>query len=148
MATNTITHFTTSTRGDGTRFVGLTPDAPEWLHDAIREAHEYGEILPNDWVYRVASMTADEINYELESCDPEQVDPQEVAWRLADGMASTCSTPDLFAWLTDYPMAQAYVDEVLACSHPSSIGTAVRDGYSNAVTVVAEMIARAWRATV
>lgn len=32
-------------------FYTLKDGSPEWMQDAIREAHDAGGILPNDWIY-------------------------------------------------------------------------------------------------
>jgi hypothetical protein len=42
-------YFVDATRTDGTTFVKLAEDAPEWLAEALREAHA-GD-LPDDWGY-------------------------------------------------------------------------------------------------
>jgi hypothetical protein len=39
----------TKTRDNGEYFVHLKDDAPEWLSDAVRDAHQ--GTLPNDWIY-------------------------------------------------------------------------------------------------
>ena len=43
------THFVSETRDNGERFYTLADDAPEWLRDAVQEAHD--GTFPDDWVY-------------------------------------------------------------------------------------------------
>lgn len=49
MTRNIARHFEYAIRTDGSEYWRLTDDAPDWLHDAVYEAHD-GE-LPNDWRY-------------------------------------------------------------------------------------------------
>ena len=57
-------YFETRERLNGDRFVCLTDDAPEWLTDAVRKAHD-GE-FPNDWRYRICSAICDELDAETD----------------------------------------------------------------------------------
>jgi hypothetical protein len=41
--------FTSDTRDNGDHFVMLKHDAPEWLHDLVRQAHQ--GMFPDDWRY-------------------------------------------------------------------------------------------------
>jgi hypothetical protein len=42
-------YFVSGTRDNGETFVTLRDDRPEWLQDAVRDAHR--GTLPNDWTY-------------------------------------------------------------------------------------------------
>jgi hypothetical protein len=42
-------YFVSGTRDNGETFVTLRDDRPEWLQDAVRDAHR--GTLPNDWIY-------------------------------------------------------------------------------------------------
>jgi hypothetical protein len=53
-------YFVTRTRDNGDKFVTLTDDAPEWLADAVREAHQ-GD-LPDDWIYTECRAACDAID--------------------------------------------------------------------------------------
>lgn len=44
-------YFTTGTRTDGTTFVKTSGDAPEWVVDLCRAAHDSGNMLPDDTRY-------------------------------------------------------------------------------------------------
>lgn len=43
-------------------FHKLRHGSPEWMRDAIREAHDGGDIFPNDWIYHTCSNMADRLN--------------------------------------------------------------------------------------
>ena len=36
-------------------FYSLKRGSPEWMTDALREAHDSGNVFPNDWVYATAN---------------------------------------------------------------------------------------------
>ncbi len=57
MTTNFTSHFVIHTRADGETHTKLADDAPAWLEDAVREAHQ-GD-LPNDWVYAECRAAAE-----------------------------------------------------------------------------------------
>jgi hypothetical protein len=52
--------FVTGKRNDGTPFVSLKDERPEWLHDAVHAAH--GSDMPNDWIYRECEAACDAID--------------------------------------------------------------------------------------
>lgn len=91
-------HFERRTRDNGETFTTLTDDAPEWLRDAILEAHD--DELPNDWRYE----TCESIVGALE----DGAEPEEIADSLVD-----VYTGPLFQWLADYIGRGAYCDEAL-----------------------------------
>lgn len=86
--TNIARFFVVQTSDDGTAYTTHTDDAPEWLTDAIYEAHD-GE-LPNDWRYEHCRWIAQRIDEgETETYD------------IADALTDTY-THDLMAWVSDY----------------------------------------------
>ena len=50
--------FVRKERDNGEAFYCLADGSPEWMSDAIRAAHDGGEMLPNDWSYRFAEGMA------------------------------------------------------------------------------------------
>ena len=48
--------FETRTRANGDLFHCLKDDRPEWVQDAVREAH--GDRMPDDWTYAQCDMAA------------------------------------------------------------------------------------------
>lgn len=61
-------YFATETRADGTRYTCLTYAAPDWLMQAVRDAHQ-GD-FPNDWIYEECRAAADAIDEgSIRTCD-------------------------------------------------------------------------------
>lgn len=92
--------FEKSHRPGGELYTRLRADAPDWLRDAVYEAHD-GEI-PNDWRYDICSALWDEITDEGNG----GMEPHE----FADGLADVY-TGRLLDWLT--PGRLHYIDTVL-----------------------------------
>jgi hypothetical protein len=79
-------YFQRKTRDDGTTFYTLTDDAPEWLRDAVYEAHD--SELPNDWRYDICHSIINELG---DGYDPDEI---------ADGLVDVYNS-DRAAWLAD-----------------------------------------------
>lgn len=94
-------YFQRKTRDDGTTFVTLTDDAPEWLDDAVMAAHD-GE-WPNDWRYETCESI-------VEMLAGSGADPSDAAWEIADSLVDVYNH-DLYAWAT--PDRWCYVDEAI-----------------------------------
>lgn len=94
-------YFTTKQvkRGEGPveTIVKLRDDAPEWVHDAVREAHD-GE-WPDDWRYETCAAIFDCVHDEVG-------DSHAIADSLVD-----IYTGARFAWLAGNINRQSYVDE-------------------------------------
>jgi hypothetical protein len=99
MTTTTLAaYFQRRTREDGSTYVTLAEDRPEWLYDAVRDAHD-GE-LPNDWRYQICSAIVDAL--------ADGAEPEEIADSLVD-----VYTHDLLAWLSDNVGRADNVNEAL-----------------------------------
>jgi hypothetical protein len=94
-------------------FYTLKDDAPEWLRDAIYEAH--GGTLPDDWVYAECLAA-------IEEFDEGRFDgtyPEDAIHEHADGRVDIY-TKELFGWaeefcLTDiYSEAEAEAEDLLS----------------------------------
>ncbi len=92
--------FKTKHRPDGTTYTCLVDTAPEWLREAVYEAHD-GE-MPNEWRYEKCAGLWDAIIDEANG----GVEPYELAEDLID-----VYTTDLLAWLT--PCRVHYVDTAI-----------------------------------
>lgn len=94
--------FMRDTRPDGETFIRLEDDAPEWMTDAIREAH--GRMLPDDVKYtmceEVAERLADRDSDEWDDAQGEECDS------LVD-----VYNGDLIKWLGSHGTRAAYIDE-------------------------------------
>lgn len=82
----------------------LTDDAPEWLTDAVREAHD-GE-LPDDWRYETCRRICSELD-ERETFDVDE--SNEIADTVTD-----IYNADLLRWLGGYLTRAEYCDRAAA----------------------------------
>lgn len=93
----------TRRRDNGEAFHTLRDDAPEWMRDAVREAH--GDMLPDDWRYgaikRVACAMADVA---------EDEDLDDAAHEACDAMVDVYNGT-LCTWLASHGARMGYCDE-------------------------------------
>ncbi len=94
--------FTTRKRDDGDQFTTLDNDAPDWMTDVVREAH--GDMLPDDWRYKMISECADA----LAERDPS--DWQEEDFEICDGLVDVYHS-ELLDWLSSHNGRSAFIDE-------------------------------------
>jgi hypothetical protein len=104
--------FTWGTRADGSRYCKLTDGAPDVVRDLIYQAHDAGEILPDDRIY----ADCYEVLCELYRVVVEQGDITDLAsdsvWHeIADGLVPVYNS-DRLDWLRYYPCAADWVDYV------------------------------------
>lgn len=85
-------HFERKTRDSGEPFVTLKDDAPEWLQDAVQDAHQ--GTLPNDWIYAECLAAVEAFDNEELGEDGDGVHEH------ADGRVDTY-TRDLYQWAAD-----------------------------------------------
>jgi len=92
---------TNANRGDGVEYLVRSDTAPEWLSDAVQEAHD-GE-FPDDWRYQkcaeILSALAEAQTYRGE-------DRSDLASSLVD-----CFSADLLGWLHANPARAGYADD-------------------------------------
>lgn len=96
--------FVRRTRPDGKLFVALATDAPDWMFDAVREAH--GTAMPNDWIYTACAHAAEALAETLAYGE----DLDDAAHSFADSNADLY-TESLVRWLADVPTAWSWCDE-------------------------------------
>lgn len=109
--------FVSAVRSNGETFVKLDVGAPEWLADAVREAH--GDEFPDDWCYDRLQSIACCI------CDGAD-EPGPIADQLTDVWNA-----DLCAWLSGNLYRAEFVDEFMEnYAGPASDGVfaAIRGG--------------------
>jgi hypothetical protein len=95
--------------------VFLHDDAPQWLSDAVFEAHDGAS--PNNWVY-------EQCMHAVGVLDDGCVDDDEVAADLVD-----VYTADLIAWLADDQMCRVgYVDQAMEEFAPGTLSEALAVG--------------------
>lgn len=83
----------------GEEFRRLKDDAPEWMTDVCRQAHDKGEILPDDWRYRFIEEAVDA----LASHDSPDT--------ARDSLEPDIYTSDLTGWLHSRNSRAWYLDE-------------------------------------
>lgn len=104
LATELANAFEQQERNSGEKFYSLKHGSPQWMVDAIREAH--GGIMPNDWIYEHCSRVADQ----MVDCDPEEWEDSIGEW--ADGLVDVYNA-DRTAWLASHLDFAAFVDDAV-----------------------------------
>ena len=94
--------FETRTRDNGESFVYLEEGAPDWMQDALRDAH--GDMFPDDWRFRAIQNVA----YSLSDWD----DWEDCAHDIADNHVEVY-TSALTAWLSSNTRRVAYCDAAI-----------------------------------
>jgi hypothetical protein len=92
-------YFVTGTRDDGTSFVSLRDDRPDWLQQAVYDAHD--DEMPNDWRYAMCERIVSAIDDGVTGVD-----------ELVDSLVDTW-TADRLAWLSDNIGRVSYVDDAI-----------------------------------
>lgn len=102
--------FCTGTRskamGGGT-FYKLRSNAPQWMTDAIREAHDRGDILPNDWIYDQCHTIASNMS------DTDPADWEDSVGEWADSGVDIYNS-DRSRWLGSHGAFASIVDEAVS----------------------------------
>jgi hypothetical protein len=86
--------------GCASRAVTLADNRPEWLHDAIREAHVSD--LPNDWIYEECQAACDAI-------DAGDLKDDDAIHEYADGRVDIY-TRARFDWAAQFCLSDTYAD--------------------------------------
>lgn len=94
--------FEQRTRDNGETFYCLTDNAPEWMREAMRDAH--GDMLPDDTRYRMIRSAV----YSLTDYSPD--DWEDCLHEMADSLVDVY-TADLTAWLASHIQRVSYCDE-------------------------------------
>lgn len=97
-------------RANGDSFLVLKDGAPEWMMDAIRAAHDGGDMLPNDWSYRLAAAVVDDIAERLR--DDPAADLQDISFEVVDTVAAGCDGEESH-WLASHRYRFAFCDDAL-----------------------------------
>lgn len=103
--------FVEDTRTDGSKFVRLRDGHPEWMRDAVREAH--GDWMPNDRHYNAIRAMAEglsERTFEAETWDGFDAAVCDACHELADSQVDDY-TSALLLWLAEAPGALDACDE-------------------------------------
>ena len=99
--------FIEDTRANGSKFVRLRDGRPDWMRDAVHEAH--GDAGPNDWHYNACRDIAVYLaEAEMEDTDCE---PWDDALHCACDSLTDVYTSNLLKWLAEAPGALYACDE-------------------------------------
>lgn len=90
--------FETRERVDGTKFVTLKDEHPEWLKDAVYEAHD--DTLSDDWVYEECRAACDAI-------DEGSLKDEDGLHEHADARVDVY-TKARFKWAADFCLTRLY----------------------------------------
>lgn len=91
-------YFETRTRDNGESFVCLLDSAPEWLRDAVHDAHNGDG--PHDWIYC-------ECRDACEAIDHGDLTDDDSVHQYADGRVDMY-TRDLYQWAADMCLSDTY----------------------------------------
>ncbi len=100
--------FETAKRDDGTSYVRTKDDSPAWVRDIVQAAHQAGNVLPDDFRYRMTSEVADAINEAL-SYDAD-ADLDDERHERIDGLIPVYNN-DRLQWLASSLFRTAYCDD-------------------------------------
>ena len=117
---------------DGELYTRLREDAPEWLRDAVRQAHD--DEIPNDWRYEKCAELWDAITDEGNA----GMEPYEFAEGLTD-----IYTSRLLDWLT--PGRLHYIDMVLNNEQVKSFSTILSIAQADAIDRMAIILVDAYK---
>lgn len=95
--------FERAERPDGETFTRLKDGAPDWLSDLVYEAHNAGDMLPDDWRYACIRAVIGAVH------DDGEDDAHEFADSYVDAY-----TAARFAWLASDLRRQGYIDDAIS----------------------------------
>ena len=98
LAQEMLDQFELATRKDGSRFYRLKEGRPDWMQDVCREAHDHGEMMPDDFRY--------EFIYDalvLLAAGDEH----------GEGIESHVYNRDLLRWVSSHAQRPGYCDEAM-----------------------------------
>lgn len=110
-----LSSFERSSREDGSTFWKLSSSSPEWMADAIREAHD-GE-LPNDSRYEL-------IRDCLQALSDDGVESQEEALEASHELSLNLMPTyigELLEWFSEMPRRLGDCDKAVACDRVSEL---------------------------
>lgn len=120
-------------RADGTRYYALKDGAPEWMRDAVREAHDEGDMLPNDISYSMI----DDVAGVLAETDPDEW--MDVLGERCGDLAEQYGNET--AWLASHSRRVGFVEDAVAeFGMPNSRGFNLYSVISNGIRAEYEMI--------
>ena len=126
IAANLLEQAKTKTRDNGETFIFWEGKAKEILQPAIYAAHDDGEYMPDDWIYRDIEKALQI----LSECDNQADLPNYV------DSAVDIYTHDLKEWAANHPMAIEYIDRALESGESEFIPATMAAQYERLSDVV------------
>lgn len=105
-ATQLSDAFETRTRANGEVFKCLKDGSPEWIEEAVQSAH--GDMMPNDWSYRLISHIASSIDEYASDNDIDEL--RDLDSEIID-RAIPVYTRDQLDWLSSNLERLGYCDQ-------------------------------------
>lgn len=102
--------FEIKTRDNGETFYCLKDGRPDWMQDALHAVHDGGDMMPNDWSYRLAHDMAQHIAEALEYDAAQDLD--DIVNEGADSIVPDY-TGQRLAWLSSHLSRLAFVEEAV-----------------------------------
>jgi len=132
-------YFVRQARADDSLYYILTADAPDWLREAVYQAHD--DEAPNDWRYE----TCADIWEGLMDAIKHDMDLDDFIHTAADDCVPIY-THELTTWLDDNPSRMAYMDEYIeTIGRPSDSDELLRGGIYLCVYRMASILVDAYR---
>lgn len=121
--------FVMRTRAAGAEYFALREGSPQWMTDAIREAHD--DELPNDWRYAKCSELADHIS----ECAADGMTVDEIREETnVSAMEPDVYTSDLLSWYANNVSRLGYADQAAKeWGQSDDIDGQLRDGQAFAI---------------
>jgi hypothetical protein len=94
-------YFQRKTRDSGEAFYAFADDRPNWVYDAVMEAHD-GE-MPDDWRFDICDSLFDEIDADTN---------EDSLSEIVDGLVDVYNS-DRVKWLAGHLLRGGYVDEAV-----------------------------------
>ena len=92
--------FVSAKRDNGDTFYTLSPNRPEWLQDAVYEAHH--GTLPNDWIY-------EECYRACQSIDDQELADEDSVFSYVDSRVDVY-TKALYQWAADFCLTDTFAE--------------------------------------
>lgn len=93
-------------RQDGTEFIRLADDKPEWMFNILRDAH--GEMMPDDLKYKMIGECVEKL-YEALQDDSENFDSVDIG-EIADSLVDIYNW-DRLKWVSSHLTRAYYCDD-------------------------------------
>lgn len=121
-------------RNAGDEFYALVDDAPDWAKEVVYAAHEYGDMLPNDWTYRITQAVATEMAEHVEYGGS----PDEMS---GAGNLIPVYTTELLDWAASHAYRQSLVDEALTETDSRSLFALLSQAFREETAAIWQTIA-------